>query len=519
MYGQLDLQWKPILDSAKTASNLWITQVGMGEKYMKMLTEVLAINKTLDHISFTSIMWDDKSIEVFAGFICSNTTLKTLHISGGLSTKGVIALGEALRKNNSLVELIIGECPIGDEGMKSLAKALLHNTSLYSLRIERNLVDADNGIHCLANAIKMNKSLKRLCFILNNMSDENVKDLSEALKTNNSITELTLCGCKISKQGAHHLSDMLASNNTLRKIFLGGNQFGFEGVDILMSGLRNNKSLHNFDLSDTKANNQIIKLDEDILKEIQQITKRNTDLVTLNNHSSNSQTRLSVINEELISDDKSIVAIMRLLGSTNEEHTFLLIETLKAIIRIELVIDNAKKGYTKILIEEENIDDMSTKQVEGKLPNILRLSEIQKSLPLSEQREKIWRYFAWDITQDQVDNLMNEITKDHNLPPQYSVCGDKSYIQGSIDSQYPHDKQSCFTWARKKLEALNDKDINEKLKVKITDYIAAKPSWYLNNKYLDNITPFWKQPKLITPIIAISVASATIAYQNSCNIV
>ena len=50
-------------------------------------------------------------------------------------TTGASCLGELLKVNNSLQELVMGDNDIGDDGMSSLADGLQYNKSLTKLNV------------------------------------------------------------------------------------------------------------------------------------------------------------------------------------------------------------------------------------------------------------------------------------------------------------------------------------------------------------------------------------------------
>jgi len=210
--------------------------------------------------------------------------------------------------------------------------------------------------------------------------------------------------------------------------------------------------------------------------------------------------RRSIINEVNLSDTTYTVAIMRLIGSRNEEHAFLLIEGLKSIKRIDLFIDTAKPDYSTIEIKEETIEGKERKEVKNTLAKMLK--NIKSN----------WRFLAWDITQEQHDQLIKDIMNDKANPPKYAVLGDRSTGYKSKDST-SETRHSCFTWARQKLLNLNEDAINKELAPMVTDLIGGKTSLYLDT------TPFWQKPEVIVSVAGAVTVAAAVTYQNSCTIV
>lgn len=187
--------------------------------------------------------------------------------------------------------------------------------------------------------------------------------------------------------------------------------------------------------------------------------------------------RLSVINGSEISNNRYILAIMRLIDSQNEEHAFLIVEGTKSIKRIDLFVDSSRPGYSMIRIGEQHIEDMNQREIKNAVSKML-------GFKTKEQ----WRYLAWGIAQNQHDSLMADIEKDKKSPPLYGVLGNETI-------SYSEPKHSCFTWAREKLFNLKEDEISNGLTPMLTDWLVAKTSFYLP----DYPAPFWLKKEVIIP--------------------
>ena len=64
----------------------------------------------------------------------SNTSLKKLDISYKLGMEGSAALAEMLSCNKTLIEMTLRECDIPEAGLREIARGLLHNSSLQTLK-------------------------------------------------------------------------------------------------------------------------------------------------------------------------------------------------------------------------------------------------------------------------------------------------------------------------------------------------------------------------------------------------
>jgi len=85
---------------------------------------------------------------------------------------------------------------------------------------------------------------------------------------------------------------------------------------------------------------------------------------------------------------------------------------------------------------------------------------------------------SWIITAEQAEALDAAVRADHITPPDYQISGDAGFLAAS-SSQSGH---NCYTWSRKKLLDLNDKDISqdERLKLQLSDFIAERTTKHIH---------------------------------------
>eukprot|EP00567_Pseudictyota_dubia_P000348 CAMPEP_0197464702 /NCGR_PEP_ID=MMETSP1175-20131217/64157_1 /TAXON_ID=1003142 /ORGANISM="Triceratium dubium, Strain CCMP147" /LENGTH=365 /DNA_ID=CAMNT_0043000687 /DNA_START=135 /DNA_END=1232 /DNA_ORIENTATION=+ len=164
-----------------------------------------------------------------------------------IGDEGVSVLADALRVNTSLKVLVLGGNSIGDEGVSVLADALRVNTSLEKLHLSGNSI-SDEGVSVLADALTVNTSLTKLDLWGNNFGDEGVSVLADALWVNTSLEALYLNGNSISDGGVSILADALRVNTSLEELGLADNSIGEEGVSVLADVLTVNTSLTKLDL-------------------------------------------------------------------------------------------------------------------------------------------------------------------------------------------------------------------------------------------------------------------------------
>ncbi|ORX55293.1 RNI-like protein, partial [Piromyces finnis] len=78
-----------------------------------------------------------------------------------LTRDGCVALCAALQKHNSLKSLRLSHCTVQDEGADAVKELLLVNNVIESIYLDYNKITRI-GIKCIADALKINKTLKVL---------------------------------------------------------------------------------------------------------------------------------------------------------------------------------------------------------------------------------------------------------------------------------------------------------------------------------------------------------------------
>ena len=115
---------------------------------------------------------------VVAEILKSNTSVKSvdLHSNPKIGDEGAKALAEALKVNATVKELYLTDCGIGDDGAAALAEALRSNTSLTTLSLAACRI-GDAGAAALAAALRSNTSLSVLNLERNKGISEQGKQL------------------------------------------------------------------------------------------------------------------------------------------------------------------------------------------------------------------------------------------------------------------------------------------------------------------------------------------------------
>ena len=134
-----------ILRSNNTLQTLYICYNSLGCKGVTYIAKALKSNKMLTFLHLTQTDCSDEGAAALAAMLCSNKTLTKLFLSNydkkfvwinKIGKVGAVALADALRVNNSLKDLHLSNNDITDEGFKCLAEAYLENKALEMLCVK-----------------------------------------------------------------------------------------------------------------------------------------------------------------------------------------------------------------------------------------------------------------------------------------------------------------------------------------------------------------------------------------------
>ena len=136
-------------------------------------------------------------------------TLTELRISNleesSVTINGINAYVGKILGCQRLVKLFLSSNNIDDDGAKNIADALKVNHSLKELFLRFNNI-CDDGAKQIAGALEVNHSLKTLNMSFNNIDDDGAKLIADALKVNHSLKSLTLRNNKIGDDGEKYLT-------------------------------------------------------------------------------------------------------------------------------------------------------------------------------------------------------------------------------------------------------------------------------------------------------------------------
>ena len=241
------------LKSNKTLKDLDIANNDIGDEGAEALGKALQSNHTMTHLYIAHRQtlghrgWicsshchhiGDQGVRAIAHALRykSSLTLLTLCVNT-LSDSSFAALGEALQSNCSLTHLYMqGDGPnlyhFGDSSLETFSKALKsRGTQMTHLHLS-NLSISSSHVISLAEALRVNATLKLLDLSCNKIDCSGARTLAQALKKNQSLICLKLRDNKISDAGAENFVEVLQCNKTLMILDLLDNCMTRPGTDL-----------------------------------------------------------------------------------------------------------------------------------------------------------------------------------------------------------------------------------------------------------------------------------------------
>jgi hypothetical protein len=177
-----------------------------------------------------------------------------------------------LKQNIPITKLTL---KINDDGAKAIAEALKINTTLKLLNLGSGMIFREGAI-AIAEALKINKTLTEMYLEINNIGDDGAKALAEALIVNETLLKLSLRDNFIRSDGIVAIANALIENKTLLYLDL-GLLYSFEdqvGIIAIGNALEINRTLTELNLCHT-INNESAKVIAEALKKNNTLTKLN----------------------------------------------------------------------------------------------------------------------------------------------------------------------------------------------------------------------------------------------------
>ena len=208
-----------------------------------------------------------------------DNTLQDLNLSQSLLSIEITSdeakmIGEAIKVNKTLKKLDVYHNSISDDGAAAISDGLKCNISLQELNMSLNKITSE-GAKMIGEAIKMNKILQKLDICSNSISDDGAAAISDGLKCNISLQELNMSLNKITSEGAKMIGEAIKVNTTLQKLNIANNSISDDGAAAISDGLKCNISLQELDTSYNNITSKGAKMIAEAIKVNKTLQKLN----------------------------------------------------------------------------------------------------------------------------------------------------------------------------------------------------------------------------------------------------
>lgn len=156
----------------------------------------------------------DDGCNAIARFMRENVVLRSIDLRGNnIRADGLIVLSQALRTSSTIVSLCLKWNHVGshDRGIQALCEVLKQNQSITHLDLRNNKIGPDAARH-LGEMLRDNKTLTHLDISWNELGPEGGKELVKGIQANPSLLDCQLAGNRIADDTLHAIAFVLRRN-------------------------------------------------------------------------------------------------------------------------------------------------------------------------------------------------------------------------------------------------------------------------------------------------------------------
>jgi Ran GTPase-activating protein (RanGAP) involved in mRNA processing and transport len=221
----------------------------MSKVFDSLLAKISNNDPLLTSIQLNRGMFQAGMIQNLAKAMETNTNLQSIDLSGVPLTDIDIRTIIHILKTHSLSSIDLSQTNLTDTSATAIAEALKVNTSLKTINLASNQIGAAGG-QKIIEAVKVNTSLQMVNLSKNTRLRAGGDAIGEALANNTSITHLNLSSCFITPAAVINIARALRSNKTLGSLNLSHNNMNKDAQvgEHLGAALRVNSSLFSLDL-------------------------------------------------------------------------------------------------------------------------------------------------------------------------------------------------------------------------------------------------------------------------------
>lgn len=214
-----------IKSNAKDLTEIDLVDVNLGPKVTCKLLDALHENNVVKTLWLSGNAMGDRGAVALADLLKANCNICQVILGlNEIGATGAVAISEALMEDGAVLDVLCmgGNFGVGDLGASAIGRALGKNTSLIELWLRDNGIGI-KGAQALADGLRHNVTLKQQWLGGNDMGDEGAAALANAIRSSGTISIMDLSNNGISDVGASSLRDALERNFSIVKLDLSGN--------------------------------------------------------------------------------------------------------------------------------------------------------------------------------------------------------------------------------------------------------------------------------------------------------
>jgi len=222
---------------------------------IEALSKVLGSHHEMEVFSLTNASLGDTEVSLLAKYL-AKLNFRILKLSSNkVTSKGAVALAQALADNKNVTEVHLDSNAVDDAGAEALAGLLtVKDTKLTAVNLTGNKV-GDRGVAAFAKALGSgNAGVRDLYFGKNAVGDAGAVAIADLVKSKETVVHVYLNDNKVGDAGVTALAQALSSNDSVTEVDLSNNAFGNQGALAVKAALKASKSLVNVNISGNKLN-------------------------------------------------------------------------------------------------------------------------------------------------------------------------------------------------------------------------------------------------------------------------
>ena len=152
-----------MLECNKSLKSLLFRNAHINDVGVPYIANGLARNTAVTALRLYNCGFTSYGAKCIGSALSVNKSLKLLNISHNrIGGSGAKSIAEGLRHNHCLITCVLDSCDIDDDGACSLADAVVNNTTIESLWLEDNVEITTRGILALTEALSKKGSMEKL---------------------------------------------------------------------------------------------------------------------------------------------------------------------------------------------------------------------------------------------------------------------------------------------------------------------------------------------------------------------